>query len=132
MSYESHDTHSSTVVDINPHETSLTETDMTINSDPLTEETKALVAAVRTRAEVDAQSAGDFTREAYLNTVRQLRETVEQNKLFDPDQIEQSIATAQQEAEKNWNVFVKEVTDFGDRLSEASKAAWDIMTQPKE
>ncbi|MEB3213432.1 MAG: hypothetical protein VKL39_18940 [Leptolyngbyaceae bacterium] len=100
--------------------------------DELTEETRALVNAVRTRAQVDAQSAGDFTRETYLNAVRQLREAVEENKLFDPEQVEKSFSIVQQEAERNWNAIVKEVTDFGDRLSQASKAAWDIMTQQKD
>ncbi|MEO1520434.1 MAG: hypothetical protein AAFU78_06620 [Cyanobacteria bacterium J06633_2] len=100
--------------------------------DELTEETRALVNAVRTRAQVDAKAAGDFSRETYLNTVRQLRETVETNKLFDPEEIEKSFTIVQQEAEKNWNAIVKEVNDFGDRLTQASKAAWDIMTQSND
>ncbi|GEM_PF-460738 len=108
-------------------------------SEKIRQETQALIDAIRERALVDAESAGNFTQETYLNAVRQLRDTVEQNKLFDPDQIEQSFESVQHEAEKNWhaveknwNSVVKEVTDFGDRLSEAAKVAWDIMSQSKQ
>jgi Zn-dependent M32 family carboxypeptidase len=129
MQTESNDTQVIKPVTIDPNDPT---NDLSSEPDELTEETRALVNAVRTRAQVDAKSAGDFTRETYLNTVRQLREAVEANKLFDPEQIEQSFNIVQQEAEKNWNAIVKEVNDFGDRLSQASKAAWEIMTKSND
>ena len=132
MSQESNQPDTSTIIEISPTTNALVDADMTSDSEVMKEETKALVDAVRKRAQADAQSAGDFTRDAYLNAVRQLRETVEQNKLFDPEQVEHSFEKIQQEAEKNWNSIVKEVTDFGDRLSEAAQTAWDILTHPKD
>lgn len=132
MTNESNPQDTSAIVEVSPETNALVEQEMKGESEALKEETKALVDAVRKRAQADAQSAGDFTRDAYLNAVRQLRETVEQNKLFDPEQIERSFEMIQTEAEKNWNSIVKEVTEFGDRLSEAAKAAWDILTHPKE
>ena len=132
MSQESNQPDTSTIIEISPTTNALVDADMTSDSEVMKEETKALVDAVRKRAQADAQSAGDFTRDAYLNAVRQLRETVEQNKLFDPEQVEHSFEEIQQEAEKNWNSIVKEVTDFGDRLSEAAQTAWDILTHPKD
>jgi hypothetical protein len=42
------------------------------------------------------------------------------------------VAQLQQEAEKNWQVVVDEVTGLGDRLSEAAKAAWEKLMPPKE
>jgi hypothetical protein len=95
-------------------------------------ETEALFDAIKKRAQSEAQSAGDFTREAYLKAVRQAREAVEQNQLFEPERIERSVEQLQQEAEKNWQVVVDEVTGLGDRLSEAAKAAWEKLMQPKE
>jgi len=132
MSNESNQSDTSAIVEVSPETDALVESEMAGESEKLKEETKALVEAVRKRAQADAQSAGDFTRDAYLNAVRQLRESVEQNKLFDSEQVERSFEMVQQEAEKNWNAIVKEVTEFGDRLSEAAKAAWDILTQPKD
>ena len=132
MTNESNHTDTSAIVQVSPETDALVEREMSGESEELKQETKALVEAVRKRAQSEAQSAGDFTREAYLNAVRQLRETVEQNKLFDPEQVERSFEMIHQEAEKNWNSIVKEVTDFGDRLAEAAKVAWDILTQPKD
>ena len=132
MSHEPNPSDTSAIVEISSETDALVETNMTSDSEAMKEETKALVDAVRKRAQADAQSAGDFTRDTYLNAVRQLRETVEQNKLFDPEQVEHSFEEIQHEAEKNWNSIVKEVTDFGDRLSEAAQTAWDILTHPKD
>ncbi len=132
MTHESNPNDTSAIVEVSPETDALVEQEMQGESEALKEETKALVEAVRKRAQADAQSAGDFTRDAYLNAVRQLRETVEQNKLFDPEQVERSFEMIQNDAEENWNSIVKEVTEFGDRLSEAAKVAWEILTQPKD
>lgn len=90
-------------------------------------ETQALIEAIRTKAQAEAVLAGEFTREAYLSAVRRIRENIEQTQLFDPEKIEASITEIQQEAEKNWQTVVQDVQSFGDRLSEAAKAAWEIL-----
>ncbi|MBF2086490.1 hypothetical protein [Thermoleptolyngbya sp. C42_A2020_037] len=97
--------------------------------DEIQRETKALIDAITHRAQEEAHSAGEFTRETYLKVVRQAREAVEQNQLFKPDELEQSIDSIQKEAEKNWNALVSEVNELGDRLSEAAKAAWEKLMQ---
>jgi hypothetical protein len=56
---------------------------------------------------------------------------IEQDKLFDKDQIEYSFKLLQMDAEKNWESIVKEVASFGDRLADAAKAAWDALTAPR-
>lgn len=97
--------------------------------DEIQRETKALIDAITHRAQEEARSAGEFTRETYLKVVRQAREAVEQNQLFKPDELEKSIDSMQKEAEKNWNALVTEVNELGDRLSEAAKAAWEQLMQ---
>jgi hypothetical protein len=37
----------------------------------------------------------------------------------------------QQEAEKNWHLLLKEISDFGDRLQNAAKAAWEAFNAPR-
>ncbi len=101
-------------------------------TDAIRQETAALIDAIRKRALAEIQTAGDLTRETYLNAVRQAREAVEQTKLIEPDRIEQSIHQIQQEAEHNWQSVVKEVEDFGQRLSEAAKAAWEKLIPPQD
>ena len=95
-------------------------------------ETQALIEAIRTKAQAEAVLAGEFTRESYLSAVRNIRENVEQTQLFDPEKIEASIHEIQQEAEKNWQNVVQDVQSFGDRLSEAAKAAWEILVPPED
>ncbi|WAL62093.1 hypothetical protein [Thermocoleostomius sinensis] len=120
----------SAIVEVNQTD-ALIESELAGESDEIKRETKALIDAIRQRAQTEAQTAGEFTRETYLRLIRQARESIEHNKLFDPDQIERSAETLKLEAEKNWNALVQEVTEISDRLSEAAKAAWEKLTAPK-
>ncbi|OKH27005.1 hypothetical protein [Chroogloeocystis siderophila] len=116
---------------ISPQTNDLVETEMAGESDDLKNETKALIDALKKRAQAEAQSAGTLTREAYLNAVRRARETIEGNQLIERDRIEYSFSLIQKEAEKNWNSVVKEVAELGDRLADAAKAAWEVLTAPR-
>ena len=109
----------------------LVETEMAGESDDLKSETKALIDALKKRAQTEAQSAGTLTREAYLNAVRKARETLEQNQFIERDRIEYSFELIQKEAEKNWQSVIKEVSEIGDRLADAAKAAWETLTAPR-
>ena len=119
------------IVEVSPQTDALVEQEMPDASDDMRRETKALVDAIRKRAQAEAQAAGDLTRETYLTAVRQAREAIEQNKLIDPDQIEKSFEMLQQDAEKNWNAIAAEIESFGTRLSDAAKAAWDTLMGTK-
>jgi anthranilate/para-aminobenzoate synthase component I len=116
----------------------LVEAELAGQSDEVKQETKALIDALKLRAQTEvhsaedlAKSASDYTRETYLKLVRQARESVEQGKIFDLERIEQSAQQLQQEAEKNWQTLVHEVNGFSDRLSEAAKLAWEKLTEPR-
>ena len=104
-----------------------TESGSPIFDTALQEETSALMDAIRRRTIEEAQIAGEMTREAYLTAVRQLRETVEQNHLIDSNQIESSLDQFQKDAEHNFQHLMDDVTGFGDRLTKAAQAAWDIL-----
>lgn len=119
------------VVVVDPNANALVET-QTHPEDAVKQETKALIEAIKRRAQAEVQAAGDLTRETYLNAVRQTREAIEQTKIIDPDRIEQSVQHVQQEAEKSWNTVLGEIESFGTRLSDAAKAAWDTLTGPKQ
>jgi seryl-tRNA synthetase len=100
-------------------------------SEDLKSETKALIDALKKRAQTEAQSAGTLTREAYLTAVRRARETIEHNQLIERDRIEHSFELIKKEAEKNWESVIKEVAEVGDRLADAAKAAWEALTAPR-
>ncbi|MBD1807097.1 hypothetical protein H6F98_16795 [Microcoleus sp. FACHB-SPT15] len=114
-----------------PEMRALVKQEMPNASEQVQNETIALIEAIKKRAQSEAQGAGEVTRDAYLTAVRQIREVIEQDKLFDKDQIEYSFKLLQMDAEKNWESIVKEVASFGDRLADAAKAAWDALTAPR-
>lgn len=92
-----------------------------------------LIDTIRMKAQSEAKKLGDFNREAYLTAVRNLTKQVEAMNLFDPDKINDSLQKLQSEAEKNWDLILKQVNDFGDRLNEAAQAAWEALrVSPQE
>ena len=118
-------------VEILPQTNEMVESQMSNESDDLKQETKALIEAIRRRAVTEASSAGTLTRDTYLTAVRRAREAIESNQLIERDRIEYSWHLLQKEAEKNLESVVKEVAELGDRLTEAAKAAWEVLTAPR-
>jgi hypothetical protein len=147
MNPEPMDAETSVVVEIHPPSTSSentalvsSQTDAIVTVEPTEEddeikrETQALIAAIRKRAQAEVQSAGDFSRDAYLNAIRQARATVEQSQLvIDPQRLEQTIQTLQNEADKSWHVIVGEIESVGFQLADAARLAWQnlMATRPK-
>ncbi|MEB3338781.1 MAG: hypothetical protein VKJ46_15030 [Leptolyngbyaceae bacterium] len=134
MSPETTNSETSTaLVEVNPQPTALVETERQEEMNELQRETTALIEAIRKRAQSEMQSAGELSREAYLNAVRKARENIEQTKLIDPAQIEHSWEVLQQEADKNWHYILGEVESLGDRIADAAKAAWSrLMASPSD
>ncbi len=118
------------VVEISSQTNEMVETEMVGETDEVKRETKALIEALKRRAQAEAESAGTLTRETYLNAVRQAREAIEREKLIERDRLEHSWAVMQDETERNWHLLMKEVTDFSDRLQKAAKAAWEAFNAP--
>ncbi|MBW4556010.1 MAG: hypothetical protein KME59_08735 [Trichormus sp. ATA11-4-KO1] len=122
---------STVVVKISPQTDEMVETEMAGETDEVKRETKALIEALKRRAQTEAESAGTLTRETYVNAVRQAREAIEREKLIERDRLENTWATMQEETEKNWHLLIKEITDFSDRLQSAAKAAWEAFNAPR-
>lgn len=86
-------------------------------TDQIKAETKALVEAIRKRAQSEIENAQTITKDAYLNAIRSAREAVEQNQLLDPKRIEHLVEMIQRDAQENWQKTVISSTVLGDRLS---------------
>ena len=119
---------SSAIVEVTPQTNEMVDREMAGASDDVKNETKALIDAIKKRAQAEAQSAGTLTRETYLNAVRQARQAIEDNPIIERDRIEHAFDMIQQEAQKNWDSVVNEIQDLGDRLQAAAQAAWDVLT----
>ncbi|MHC5826904.1 MAG: hypothetical protein ACYT04_66300 [Nostoc sp.] len=116
------------IVGINSQTDELVEIELAGESDEVKRETKALIEALKIRAQ--AESAGTLTRETYLKAVRQARELIEGRKLMERDRLEDSWAIIQDEAERNWHLMMKDVVDFSFRVQKAAIAAWETFNHP--
>jgi hypothetical protein len=118
-------------IQITPSTNEMVDTEMAGETDELKQETKALIEALKRRAQAEAESAGTLTRETYLNAVRKARETIEGERLIEREKIESSLNVIQEEAEKNWHLLMKQFTEVGLRFQDAAKAAWDAFNAPR-
>lgn len=122
---------STIVVEISPQTEELVETEMAGETDELKRETKALIEALRRRAQSEAESAGKLTRETYLNAVRKAREAIEKEKIIERDRLEYFWSVFQEETERNWHLMMKEFVDFSNRFQNAVKAGWEAFHAPR-
>ncbi|MFN6482107.1 MULTISPECIES: hypothetical protein [unclassified Nostoc] len=122
-------TESIVIVEISSETDKLVESEMVGETDEVKRETKALIEALKRRA-VEADSAGNITRETYLKAVHQARELIEGRKVIERDRLQDSWAIIQNEAERNWHLLMKDVVDFSFRLQKAAIAAWETFNNP--
>lgn len=115
------------IVPVSSETDALVEREMVNESDLIKAETKALVEAIKKRAQSEIENAQTITQDAYLNAVRSARETIEQDRLLDPKRIEHSVEMIQRDAQENWQKTVDEIALLGDRLQEAAQVAWNIL-----
>jgi hypothetical protein len=130
MTVESNVPKESTIVEVSEETKALVESEMPNETNEIKQETMALIEAIKTKAQSETQKAGEFTREKYLEAIRSVREEVDKMN-FNPDRVSDSIRLMQTEIEKDWEALVKQVTELGDRLNDAAKAAWDALTAPR-
>lgn len=115
------------IVHVSPETDALVEKEMVGQDEQIKHETKALVEAIKKRAQSEIENAQTLSQDAYLTAVRNARETLEQNELLNPKRIEHSVEMIQRDAQENWQKTVDEITALGDRLQEAAQVAWDIL-----
>ena len=127
MTKNTSETKETNIVPVSTETDALVEKEMAGESEQIKQETKALVEAIKKRAQSEIENAQTLTRYAYLTAVRNAREAVEKNKLIDPKRIEHSVEIIQKDARENWQKIVDEISDLGDRLQEAARVAWDIL-----
>lgn len=119
-----------TVIEITPQTHEMVETEMAGESDEVKRETKALIEAIKRRAQAEARGAGTLSREAYLTAVRRARQAIEGNPLIEPQRVENAFETMQREAEKNLQTMMKEATHMGERFMVAAQIIWETFTAP--
>ncbi|MGF1591165.1 MAG: hypothetical protein ACFCU7_18335 [Pleurocapsa sp.] len=115
------------IVHVSPETNALVEQEMMGQDEQIKAETKALVEAIKTRAQSEIENAQTITQDAYLAAIRNAKAAVENNQLLDPKRIEHSVEMIQRDVQDNWHKTVDEIQALGDRLQEAAQVAWDIL-----
>ncbi len=119
------------IIAVSPETDALVETEMAGQDESIKEATKALVEAIKKRAQSEIKNAQTITRDAYLKAVVHAREAIEQKKLIEPERVEKAVKMIQKEAQENWHKIAQEITDLGHRLQEAAQVAWDVLKKKK-
>ena len=125
------ETQATDIVAVSPETNALVEKEMTGQDESIKEATKALVEAIKKRAQSEIKNAQTITRDAYLKAVNNAREAIEENQLIERERIEHSVKIIQKEAQENWHKIAQEITDLGQRLQEAAQGAWDVLMKKK-
>jgi hypothetical protein len=123
----------SSLVEVSPETKAMVEEDEGLKdaTEQVKNETMALIEAMKTRAQSEIHKARNYTLETYLSSVKKAKTSLEEENLFDPERIENSLKILQKDAEKNWESILQQAQELGDRLSDAAKAAWEILTAPR-
>jgi hypothetical protein len=106
----------------------MVEREFAAESDEIKDALKQLIEAVKHRAQTEAQSAGDVTKEAYLAALAKTRKLMADKQIdlpLDRAQIDKSIGLIEVEARKNWQSVVKEARQIGKKLSRMARSAWE-------
>lgn len=127
-------TNESAIVTVDEETKALVEHEMPGASDEVKQKMVELIEAIKRRAQVEVESAGNNTREAYLIAGKQAEEAIAKTKETSDKyrgELEKSLKIIEKQAHTNWDKLVGEMTDFGDRLRQAADAAWSVLMAPK-
>ena len=88
----------SAIIPTETEEKAITPEVVSEESSEIQKETTALIDAIRSKALSEAKEAGELARDNYLETVRRIRQDIEDRKLFDPQRIDEAVKYIQKEA----------------------------------
>ncbi len=91
-----------------------------------------LVELIKKQAESELEAAQDLTREAYIKAIANAKATLKQTETFFAEQeqtLQQKIQELNTQADREWESFVGDVKNMGDRLDKAINAAWKSLTE---
>jgi len=121
------------MVEVSPETKALVEKKMPDESAEVQEKMMELIEAIKQQAQREVKATGKITRETYVQSMRKAQETLDKTGSFFEEQknaLEQSIADIESQATQQWDSFVKEVEEVGNRLDRAIHAAWEELTKP--
>ncbi|MEA5420807.1 hypothetical protein VB712_16360 [Spirulina sp. CCNP1310] len=123
-----------TATEVSAETKALVEDNMPQESDEIKHHVMALIEAIKKQSQSQIETAGDMTREVYVNAMRQAQETLKNTGLLLDNQretLDSSISSLEDTATQKWEAIVSDMQKFGDRLDRAVNTAWQILTEPE-
>ena len=127
-------TQTSQISSISEETKALVEQKLPEQPDEIKQKMGELVELIKKQAESELEAAEATTREAYINAIANAKTTLKQTETFFAEQeqtLQQKIQELNTQAEREWDSFVGDVKNMGNRIDNAINAAWKALTEDK-
>ncbi|MDJ0692439.1 MAG: hypothetical protein QNJ41_28615 [Xenococcaceae cyanobacterium MO_188.B32] len=134
MTTETITTQTSEITPVSEATKALVEQKLPEQPDEIKQKMGELVELIKKQAELELESAQDITRETYVKAIANAKATLKQTETFFAEQeqtLQQKIQELNTQADREWESFLGDVKNMGDRIDKAINAAWKALTEEK-
>ena len=134
MTTETITTQTSTITPVSEATKALVEQKLPEQPDEIKQKMGELVELIKKQAESELEAAESITREAYVNAIANAKATLKKTETFFAEQersLQQKIQELNTQADREWESFLGDVKNMGDRIDKAINAAWKALTEEK-
>ena len=134
MTTETMTTQTSTIAPVSEATKALVEQKLPEQPDEIKQKMGELVELIKKQAESELEAAESMTREAYVKAIANAKATLKKTETFFAEQeqtLQQKIQELNTQADREWESFVADVKNMGDRVERAVNAAWKALTEEK-
>ena len=122
----------STIAPVSEATKALVEQKLPEQSDEIKQKMGELVELIKKQAESELEVAESMTRETYVNAISNAKNTLKKTETFFAEQeqtLQQKIKELNSQADREWESFVSEVKNMGNRIDNAINVAWKALTE---
>ena len=123
-----------TITPVSEATKALVEQKLPTQSDEIKQKMGELVELIKKQAESELEAAESMTRETYVKAIANAKATLKQTETFFAEQeqtLQQKIQELNTQADREWESFVGEVKNMGNRIDKAINVAWKALTEDK-
>ncbi len=132
MTTETMTTQTSEIAPVSEATKALVEQKLPEQPDEIKQKMGELVELIKKQAESELEAAESITREAYVNAIANAKATLKKTETFFAEQeqtLQQKIQELNTQADREWESFVGDVKNMGNRIDKAINAAWKALTE---
>ncbi len=122
----------STIIPVSEATKALVEQKLPEQSDEIKQKMGELVELIKKQAESELTYAESMTRETYINAISNAKATLKKTETFFAEQeqtLQQKIQELNNQADREWESFVADLKNMGNRIDKAINVAWKTLTE---